>query len=103
MHLIRLGASLTIGDSRYNNNLSYIFVHDNLIALKWYRGLTALHWTAASSEAEFLVPVLLARGSNIDARDLLGRTPLHFHSAQGRGFGTACLLHRGINFHFKIS
>jgi len=74
MHLIRLGASVTTGDSK---------------------GLTALHWTAASSEAELLVPVLLARGSNIDARDELGRTPLHFHSAQGRGFGAACLLHRG--------
>lgn len=61
------------------------------------RGLTALHWTAASPEAELLVPVLLARGSNIDARDSLGRTPLHFHSSQGRGFGVACLLHRGTN------
>jgi ankyrin repeat protein len=79
MHLIRLGASVTNGDAR---------------------GLTALHWTAASPEAELLVPVLLARGSNIDARDSLGRTPLHFHSSQGRGFGVACLLHRGKKLYY---
>ncbi len=58
-------------------------------------GLTALHWTSASDEAEALVPYLLSCGARIDLRDKFGHTPLHLHCARGRVFGASCLLHQG--------
>ena len=67
------------------------------------QGLTALHWTAASPEAENLVPYLLLQGARIDARDASGRTPLHLHCALGRRFGTACLLHQGADVNLQTT
>jgi len=67
------------------------------------QGLTALHWAAASPEAENLVPYLLLQGARIDARDACGRTPLHMHCALGRRFGTACLLHQGADVNIQTT
>lgn len=67
------------------------------------QGLTALHWAAASSESENLVPFLLLQGARIDARDADGRTPLHMHCALGRRFGTSCLLHQGADVNIQTT
>lgn len=66
-------------------------------------GLTALHWSSASTESENLVPFLLLQGARIDARDAQGRTPLHMHCALGRRFGTACLLHQGADVNIQTT
>ena len=66
------------------------------------RGLTALHWSAATSAGEELVPFLLSLGSKLDARDKLGHTPVHLHSAKGRLFGVSCLLHQGCDSNARV-
>lgn len=72
LHLLSLGASVNKTDNK---------------------GLTALHWCSSSAEGELLVPMLINRKAKIDAKDKLGRTPLHLHCVRGRTFGTVCLLH----------
>jgi len=66
------------------------------------RGLTPLHWSAASDAGEELVPVLLSLGSKLDTRDKLGHTPLHLHSAKGRLFGVSCLLNQGCDSNARV-
>jgi len=61
------------------------------------RGLTALHWSAASAEGEELVPLLLSLGYSPDKRDIHGHTPLHLHCLRGRVFGALSLLHQGCD------
>lgn len=74
--LLKMGASLAMNDAD---------------------GLTALHCAAASTEGEKLVPFLISKGADIDARDHLGQTPLHIHCARGRIYAVACLLHHGAD------
>lgn len=78
LHLISLGAKSVISDIDIN-------------------GLSVLHYTASSPESELLTPVLLLYGAIIDAKDQQGRTPLHYHCAHGRTYGTVCLLNHGAN------
>ena len=60
-------------------------------------GLTVLHWCASTSNGEKLVPLLIAKGAEIDARDNKGYTPLHFHCAKGCVYGVSALLQHGAN------
>ena len=79
-HIVMLGASLIMNDEQ---------------------GLTCLHWAASTTEGEKLVPFLIAKGADINAVDPLGRTPLHIHSARGRIYAVACLVHHGAHLNLR--
>jgi ankyrin repeat protein len=78
-HLIQLSRDLTI----------------NILNLCDSDGLTPLMHSAASNEAQLLVPYLIYEGADIHAQDHYGRTALHYFAAQGRSYGLTCLLHHG--------
>ena len=56
---------------------------------------------ASSTEGEKLVPFLIANGAIIDAKDNIGRTPLHVHCARGRIYAVACLVYHGADPNSK--
>jgi ankyrin repeat protein len=60
-------------------------------------GYTVLHWAAASSEGEKLVPFLIGKGIALNLQDNNGYTPLHLHALRGRIYGVSCLLHSGAS------
>lgn len=60
-------------------------------------GKTALHAAAMSPEGEQVVPYLISKGANVNARDNTGRSPLYVHSVQGRVYGVTCLLYNGAD------
>ena len=60
-------------------------------------GLRALHWTASSPIGDALIPLMVARGADIDAVDYYGRTALHLLAALGRINGVTCLLYNGAD------
>ncbi len=60
-------------------------------------GYTVLHWAAASSEGEKLVPYLLTKGVEVNTQDEKGYSPLHVHALRGRIYGVSCLLHAGAD------
>lgn len=60
-------------------------------------GLTPLHWTASSPYGDSLIPMMVARGADINAVDSFGRTPLHLLAGLGRINGVTCLLYHGAD------
>jgi ankyrin repeat protein len=76
LHILSLGCSLLFNDDD---------------------GLTVLHWCASTASGEKLVPLLIAKGAEIDAKDNEGYTPLHFHCAKGCLYGVSALLQHGAD------
>jgi ankyrin repeat protein len=67
------------------------------INVKTSDGYNVLHWAAASSEGEKLVPYLIAKGIDVNSQDIRGYSPLHVHALRGRVYGVSCLLHNGAD------
>ena len=76
IHLISLGGDITEVDKN---------------------GLSLLHWCSSSAESELLTPLLICYGADLNCADVRGFTPLHYHAAYGRSYGTVCLLNQGAN------
>lgn len=57
--------------------------HPELVNARWEYGWTALHRAAVFGHAD-VVGFLLARGADIAAKDLLGKTPLHSAASGGK-------------------
>lgn len=60
-------------------------------------GLTVLHWCASSPKGENLVPLLIGKGAELNAKDNDGNTPLHFHCAKKCLYGVSALLQHGAD------
>jgi ankyrin repeat protein len=63
--------------------------------------MTALHWTASSPHGDTLIPMMVARGANVDAVDNYGRTALHLLAGLGRINGATCLLYHGADVSIR--
>jgi ankyrin repeat protein len=66
-------------------------------------GFHPIHWASLSQETESLIPFLLSKGAEIDAKNNIGQTPLHLVCMNGGSFGAACLLHQGADANVQTS
>ena len=67
-------------------------------------GLTLLHWAVAAGQSTKRIEclrILLDAGSNIEALNNAGNTPLHYAAATGKDECTSYLIERGANVDTK--